>query len=66
MRHTIAEWGLVVALVIALVSALIWIDAMYWRGLEQPLELIPAPTCACERIVFVSIPSWETTGNHGP
>jgi hypothetical protein len=41
MRRAIAEWGLVVSLVIALASAGIWVDTLTGRGLEEPLAVIP-------------------------
>lgn len=41
MRRAIAEWGLVVSLLIALATALIWVDALIWRALEEPLAVIP-------------------------
>jgi hypothetical protein len=41
MRRAIAEWGLVVSLVIALLSAGIWVDGLSSRGLEEPLAVYP-------------------------
>jgi hypothetical protein len=39
MWRAISEWGLVVSLVIALVSAGIWVDGLSSRGLEEPLAV---------------------------
>jgi hypothetical protein len=41
MRRAIAEWGLVVSLVIALTAAGIWVDALSSRALEEPLAVFP-------------------------
>ena len=41
MRRAVAEWGLVVSLVIALTSAGIWVDALSSRALEEPLAVFP-------------------------
>ena len=41
MWRAMAEWGLVVSLVIALLSAGIWVDGVSSRGLEEPLAVYP-------------------------
>ena len=67
MRRIIAECGLVVSLVIALATALIWVDALSWRALEEPLASDPRRLRArAGESVFVYSRSWAATGNQGP